>query len=556
MYRFSAKHNKDQLVYGISVHCKDEFQDLILSFRGSNTVQDWLQNIQVPLVELTLRHDTGYVKLYNKLTGVLSLAGDAPLKIRVHAGMLGYLFSTNGGKSKHTMYAKIRNDLLALCNGNGDGVNGIDKIYVTGHSLGGGLATLAAFLLACDKSFSPETRMEKLKIQCLAFADPCVGNVGFQRAMAVLAHYKNDGSSSWQYPDPTSKKLKVRPGHVNSHCTLNYTRFQNDRDLVPMLFPLPNYRNTGIKVHLHKTWYGNPGRHSFSNFFGLYPNGGYSIYRDHPVMDDSATSFWKCFHHMAGPFAGLILTTIPVLVLVLDAIMYSLIQVVLSIMPCNADLFACSAAVSSFVLADPTLTTTMFATFAVAIAVEILMGVIRLSRGKANKGEETFSKVLWGLKNQIGMFVIGIVLVFSQLVPEVSSFFMTGPDATWHFNYLVAMAVFIGMVSWWRFAKQPMTQSNAVRILVLIVAIPFMLQGMLYLVNDAAYAFFIHHGAMGIAVGLILLQLVMLVRSPWDVYSGRTHLLNDYYNNLRPHHPTLSRAKTILQKHIEENKTK
>lgn len=103
MYRFQAKHNKDQLVYGISVHCKDEFQDLILSFRGSNTVQDWLQNIQVPLVELALRHDTGsdkaylieqksyqaieiHVKLYNKLTGVLSLAGDAPLKIRVHAG--------------------------------------------------------------------------------------------------------------------------------------------------------------------------------------------------------------------------------------------------------------------------------------------------------------------------------------------------------------------------------------------------------------------------------------------------------------------------------------
>ena len=103
MYRFQAKHNKDQLVYGISVHCKDEFQDLILSFRGSSTVQDWLQNIQVPLVELLLRHDTGsnnaylieqrgyhaieiHVELYNKLTRVLSLAGDAPLKIRVHAG--------------------------------------------------------------------------------------------------------------------------------------------------------------------------------------------------------------------------------------------------------------------------------------------------------------------------------------------------------------------------------------------------------------------------------------------------------------------------------------
>jgi len=498
-------------------------------------------------------------------------------------GMLDYLFSTEKGKSKRTMYTKIRDDLLTLCNhddANGDdtendGVDDIDKIYVTGHSLGGGLATLTSFLLACDKSFSPKTKMEKQKIQCIAFADPCVGNVGFQRAMAVLAHYKkeeNDGSSSsssWQYPDPSSKKLEsknmdetsslLRPGHV-IHCTLNYTRFQNDRDVVPMLFPLPGYRNTGIKVHLRKTLWGSPGRHPLNStctsLFGLYPNGGYSIHRDYPVMDESATSFWNCFVHMAGPFFGLLLTTLPVVVLVLYTLVGSLFKVVLSMMPCNADLGTCSTAVSPFVMMDPRLTTTVCATLALAIGVQIVMGLIRLSKGDTNKGEETCSKFLWGLRHQLGMLVMGLGLFFSQLVPEVSSFFLTGVDATLHFHYFMVMAVLIGMVSWYWFAKQPMTSSNPVRILFLLVALPCLLEGLLYLVNDDVYAFSIQYGAMGIAVGLILLQIVMLVRAPWDVITFHTHSLNDYYDNLRPHHPTLSRSKKILEQYIEEKKTK
>jgi len=591
LYRLQAKYNKDQLVYGIVVRCKDQFRDLILSFRGSSTVQDWLQNIQVPLVELSLRHDQGsnkaylveqgsyhaieiHIKLYNKFKGVLSLAGDegggnVPLKIRVHAGMLGYLFSDNDGKSERTMYAKIRDDLVALCNYDGDGDGDIDKIYVTGHSLGGGLATLASFLLACDKSFSPKNKVDKQNLKCIAFADPCVGNVGFQRAMAVLSHYKKEDNGrnglSWQYPDPSLKTKNtddktsplLRPGHVNSHAFLKYTRFQNDRDAVPMLFPLPGYRNTGIKVHLRKTLWGSPGRHAFaSRMFGLYPYGGYSIHRDSPVMDESATSFWNCFIHMAGPFFGLLLTTLPVVVLVLYTLVGSIIKFASSMMPCNADFATCSTSVLSPFVMDPKLNTTVFVTLACAVVVQIVMGLIRLSTGEANTGEKTLSQFLWGLQNQIGMLVMGLVLFFSPLVPQVSSFFLTRPDATVHFQYLVAMAVLLGMVSWYWFAKKPMTGFNPVRIFLLIVALPGLLEGLLYLTNDAMYALSIQYGAMGIGVGLLLLQIVMLVRAPWDVYSVRTHSLNDYYDNLRPHHPTLSRTKKILEKYIEEKKTK
>ena len=90
LYRLQAKYTQDQLVYGIAVRCKDQFRDLILSFRGSATLQDWLQNVQVPLVELYLRYDHGsnkayliehryyhaieiHIQLYHKFEEVLSL---------------------------------------------------------------------------------------------------------------------------------------------------------------------------------------------------------------------------------------------------------------------------------------------------------------------------------------------------------------------------------------------------------------------------------------------------------------------------------------------------
>mmetsp|Transcript_19745 Transcript_19745/g.20086 ORF Transcript_19745/g.20086 Transcript_19745/m.20086 type:complete len:86 (+) Transcript_19745:696-953(+) len=75
-------------------------------------------------------------------------------------------------------------------------------------------------------------------------------------------------------------------------------------------------------------------------------------------------------------------------------------------MPCNADLAAYSTAVSPFVMMDPMLTTTVFVTLAFSFVVQILMGLNRLSKGEMKKGEETFSKFLWGLSHQIGMMCI------------------------------------------------------------------------------------------------------------------------------------------------------
>mmetsp|Transcript_1242 Transcript_1242/g.1317 ORF Transcript_1242/g.1317 Transcript_1242/m.1317 type:complete len:459 (+) Transcript_1242:795-2171(+) len=446
---------------------------------------------------------------------------------------------------RHTMYGKIREDVKALCD-KGD----IDTIYVTGHSLGGALATLTSFFLACDMNFSPITKREKEKISCIAFADPCVGNVGFQRAMAALAHYEeiDERTGLWQYNDPTTNRRQpimmdeavplrqdeAGHDHTNSHCTLNYIRFQNDRDAVPLSFPFLGYRHTGIKVHLRKSLRGSPGSK-------------YYIYRDHPVMNDSATSIWNFFYNMASPFIGLLLTTLPAVFLVLFTIVRSIIKVALSV--------SYNGYLSTTVFPlhmDPMVTTSMFATLAVAIVLQISMGLIRWC-----KGEQEMSMIFLGISNQIIIACIGIGLLFFPLVPEVSYFYITGPDSTFNFKCLVATAVFYGMICTFWFVTMPMTDNNWKRtlcILFLIAAIPFMLEGILYLVNDEFYAQSIEYGTMGIWLGLILLQILMLVRAPWDVYSARTHSLRDYYDNLSPHHQSLSRSKNIIAKAPTNNR--
>jgi len=198
---------------------------------------------------------------------------------------------------------------------------------------------------------------------------------------------------------------------------------------------------------------------------------------------------------------------------------------------------------------DPMLTKTIFVTLALSIVLQIFMGMIRWYKEK-----EAFLTFMWGIRHQLIIISIGIGLFFFPLVPaEVSYFFMTGPDSSSNSNNLVKVAVFIGMVSTYWVATQPMPKNDWKRIMFVLVAIPFLLEGILYLVNDTLYALSIEYGAMGISVGLILLQILMLVRAPWDVYTARTHSLRDYYDNIRPYHPSLSRSKKIMDEY-EANK--
>jgi hypothetical protein len=151
---------------------------------------------------------------------LLEELGDTP--IRVHSGFLKYLFAKQN-ENGATKYDAIVRNLLLLCDHSK--FKGYSELTTTGHSLGGALSTLLAFLLACDKHII-DSRLKlscgRKYVTCISFASPIVGDEGFLRAFRFL-------------------EKKERLKHV---------RITNDRDFVPLSPPLPAYRHTGVHVHL------------------------------------------------------------------------------------------------------------------------------------------------------------------------------------------------------------------------------------------------------------------------------------------------------------------
>jgi hypothetical protein len=117
LYKFDAKFDQNDLVYAIAVRKKDSHNDLILTFRGSSTPRDWMQNFQAPLVDILLHQvgDKAYfvegnsrtpieidIGLYKKLDKALSLedAVDGQSKripIKVHQGKFRCLYECRHG---------------------------------------------------------------------------------------------------------------------------------------------------------------------------------------------------------------------------------------------------------------------------------------------------------------------------------------------------------------------------------------------------------------------------------------------------------------------------
>lgn len=58
------------------------------------------------------------------------------------------------------------------------------QVWHVGHSLGGALATLAAYDMAC----LPEVRQAKLVLKCFAFGSPRTGNRAFAKALQVYSY--------------------------------------------------------------------------------------------------------------------------------------------------------------------------------------------------------------------------------------------------------------------------------------------------------------------------------------------------------------------------------
>jgi len=143
-----------------------------VAFRGSVTTTDFVTDAKGFLTDIP--------------NPVVSGAGiKQSATVSVHHGFREYLFGSSrlrkGWTSEESKHEKIMKQLMELF----EQYPGY-RLYVTGHSLGGALATLFAF----EAAASEDPRIPK-PVSCINVASPKVGGLSFRRAFQALERQGN-----------------------------------------------------------------------------------------------------------------------------------------------------------------------------------------------------------------------------------------------------------------------------------------------------------------------------------------------------------------------------
>lgn len=162
---FDDSFQSAEPVYGL---CRDAINKrIILVFRGSDSTlafwSNWKANVQI-----VQKKGFAPESIKNELERE---------NISFHSGFYNYLFSKTKSQNDGndvTKYDQLSIEVKSLL-----AKNPGFKVYVTGHSLGAALSTIAAFYLSCD----PEIPKPVSNIN---FASPRVGNMGFLKATQFL----------------------------------------------------------------------------------------------------------------------------------------------------------------------------------------------------------------------------------------------------------------------------------------------------------------------------------------------------------------------------------
>jgi hypothetical protein len=154
----------------------------MITFRGSVTQKDWLVDgkfflttVPNPLLQPSQKTTDGKTKSRD------SFSIPQSKYIGIHTGFYEYLFASRSKVNGISKYRQILTRLQTLLQRD-DEIRSY-SINVTGHSLGGALATLFSFYLSLEKDMIVQPQ---IPIFCINFASPKAGNIQFARAFQEL----------------------------------------------------------------------------------------------------------------------------------------------------------------------------------------------------------------------------------------------------------------------------------------------------------------------------------------------------------------------------------
>jgi len=201
---FGFSGDKSEVVYGIT---RNPVQKrLTVVFRGSIVEKDWDQNFKFRAETVELLTPGLLEQIVPNAT---TLVHDSA---QVHSGFFEYLFKLPAKNTNSTKFVKIINEVLDLLK---SPANQGYSIYVTGHSLGAAIATLAAMGLSISNDITHPVTL-------VTFASPHVGKLDFVKLFQAL---EKDGR-------------------------LFHRRVTNNNDLTPQLLGPLGYRHTGFHLNL------------------------------------------------------------------------------------------------------------------------------------------------------------------------------------------------------------------------------------------------------------------------------------------------------------------